>query len=132
MTGSNTPDQPVPQADMAAALMERLAEQLGSRVSASAVFGEPVTSDGITVIPVAEFGFGFAGGMGPEAGSANTGEGGGGAGARPRGYIEIKDGTATYKPLRVPWVNVAVPLAALMAGAVVPLLVRRLAKRRTR
>ncbi|MBD0742235.1 GerW family sporulation protein [Streptomyces sp. CBMA152] len=132
MTSSDTPDQPVPQADTAAALMERLAEQLGRRASVSAVFGEPVTSDGITVIPVAEIGFGFAGGTGPEAGAANTGQGGGGAGARPRGYIEIKDGTATYKPLRAPWVNVAVPLAALLAGTVVPLLVRRLAKRSPR
>ncbi|RLV08528.1 sporulation protein [Streptomyces griseocarneus] len=121
MTSSGIPDQ----ADTAAAPMERLAEQLGSRVSASAVFGEPVTSGGITVIPVAEIGFGFAG-------AANTGAGGGGAGARPRGYIELKDGTATYRPLRAPWVNVAVPLATLLAGTVVPLLVRRLAKRRPR
>ncbi|MGW5675340.1 hypothetical protein ACWEV4_09670 [Streptomyces sp. NPDC003860] len=58
--------------------------------------------------------------------------GGGGARARARGYIEIKDGAATYKPLRAPWVHVAVPLAALVAGAVAPVLVRRLAKRRGR
>ncbi|MEU7166336.1 sporulation protein [Streptomyces morookaense] len=132
MTGSDTPDQPVPQAEAAAALMERLAEQLGSRASVSAVFGEPVTSGGITVIPVAEFGFGFPGGTGTGTGAANTGEGRGGAGARARGYIEIKDGTAAYKPIRAPWANVAVPLAALLAGTVVPLLVRRLAKRRLR
>ncbi|MBX7551799.1 spore germination protein GerW family protein [Streptomyces sp. NPDC004232] len=132
MTSSDTPDQPVPQTDTAAALMKRLAEQLGSRASVSAVFGEPVTSDGITVIPVAEVGFGFAGGTGPEAGAANAGAGGGGGGARPRGYIEIKDGIATYKPLRASWASVAVPLAALLAGTVVPLLVRRLAKRRSR
>ncbi|GAA0392995.1 spore germination protein GerW family protein [Streptomyces luteireticuli] len=132
MTGPDIPNRPVPQADTAAVLMERLAEQLGSRASVSAVFGEPVTSGGITVIPVAEIAFGFAGGTGPEAGAANTGTGGGGAGARPRGYIEIKDGIAAYKPLRAPWVNAAVPLAALLAGSVVPLLVRRLAKRRPR
>ncbi|MFJ8544726.1 spore germination protein GerW family protein [Streptomyces sp. NPDC093586] len=129
MTSSATPDQPVPQADTAANPTERLVEQLGSRASVTAVFGEPVTSGGTTVIPVAETGFGFAGGTGPEAGGAHTGGGGGGVGARPRGYIEIKDGTATYKPLRAPWVDVAVPLAALLAGTVVPLLLRRLAKR---
>ncbi|GAA0447148.1 GerW family sporulation protein [Streptomyces stramineus] len=132
MTSSDTPDQSLPQADTAGALMGRLAEQLGSRASVAAVFGEPVTSGGITVIPVAEIAFGFAGGTGPEAGAADTGQGGGGAGARPRGYIEIKDGTATYKPLRASWADVAVPLAALLAGTVVPLLVRRLAKRRPR
>ncbi|MCK7622359.1 sporulation protein [Streptomyces sp. RS10V-4] len=129
MTGSNTPDQPVPQTDAAAPLREGLAQRLGARASVSAVFGEPVTGDGITVIPVAEIGFGFAGGVDPGTGAAPTG-GAGGGGARPRGYIEIKDGTATYKPLRAPWTNVAVPLAALLAGTVVPLLVRRLAQRR--
>ncbi|MEU9608875.1 GerW family sporulation protein [Streptomyces sp. NPDC017979] len=129
MASSDIPARVEPQADPAAALMERLTEQLG-RASVSAVFGEPVTSDGVTVIPVAEVGFGFAGGTGPEAGAANNC--GGGAGARARGYIEIRDGIATYKPLRAPWVNVAVPLAALLAGAVAPLLVRRLAKRRAR
>ncbi|UBI39129.1 MULTISPECIES: GerW family sporulation protein [Streptomyces] len=97
MSSSDTPDQPVPQADTAAALMKRLAEQLGGRGSATAVFGTPVTSGGTTVIPVAEIAFGFAGGTGPEAGAAHTG--GGGIGARPRGYIEIKGGTAAYKPL---------------------------------
>ncbi|MFJ2203233.1 hypothetical protein [Streptomyces violaceusniger] len=47
---------------------------------------------------VAEVGFG--GGVRPEVGAAKTGEGGGGA--RPCGFIEIEDGTATYKPLRAP------------------------------
>ncbi|MER5780945.1 spore germination protein GerW family protein [Streptomyces mobaraensis] len=131
MSSSDTPDQPVPQADTAAAaLMERLTERLGSRASAAAVFGTPVTGGGITVIPVAEIAFGFAGGTGSEAGAAHTG--GGGVGARPRGYIEIKDGTAAYRPLRSPWVDVAIPLAAALAGTVMPLLVRRLAKRRPR
>ncbi|EMF02326.1 sporulation protein [Streptomyces mobaraensis NBRC 13819 = DSM 40847] len=131
MSSSDTPDQPVPQADAAAAaLMGRLTEQLGSRASVTAVFGTPVTSDGITVIPVAEVAFGFAGGTGTGAGAAHTG--GGGVGTRPRGYIEIKDGTAAYRPLRSPWVNVAIPLAAALAGTAAPLLVRRLAKHRPR
>ncbi|MEU5979652.1 spore germination protein GerW family protein [Streptomyces sp. NPDC047315] len=130
MASSDIPDQVAPQPDKVAALMERLTEQL-AKSSASAVFGEPVTSDGTTVIPVAEVGFGFAGGSGPEAGAANT-HGGGGAGARARGFIEIRDGVATYKPLRAPWANVAVPLATLLAGAAASLLVRRLATRRSR
>lgn len=129
MPRSDTPRLPVPQAGTADALMERLSEQFGSRASVTAVFGEPVTSGGTTVIPVAEIAFGFAGGAGPEAGAADAGAGGGGARARPRGYIEIKDGNATYKPLRAPWVTIAAPFAAFLAGSVAPLLVRRLAKR---
>ncbi|MGW2602001.1 spore germination protein GerW family protein [Streptomyces klenkii] len=123
-----------------AALLERLADELGSRISKTIVYGEPVTTEGITVIPVAEvgigfgfgFGFGFGGGAGRKAGAAMNSEGGGGGGvmARPRGFIEIKDGTATYKPLRNPWVDVAIPIAALLAGTAVPLIARRLTKQR--
>ncbi|MCX5387823.1 spore germination protein GerW family protein [Streptomyces sp. NBC_00083] len=138
MTSSAVPDQPAPQDDPAAALMDRLAGRIGGGASASAVFGAPVTAHGITVVPVAEIAFGFAGatgsgtGAGVGGGAAGTGHGGGGAGARPCGFIEIKDGTATYRSLPAPWTRVAVPLAALAAGTVVPLLVRRLAGRRGR
>ncbi|WP_329619112.1 sporulation protein [Streptomyces sp. NBC_01255] len=112
MTGSDTPDRPVPQA--------------------SAVFGEPVTSGGVTVIPVAGSASPGARAPRPQPSEPAPAKEGGGAGARPRGHIEIKDGTATYRPFRAPWVKAAVPLAALLAGAVAPLLVRRLARRRPR
>ncbi|WP_282700560.1 spore germination protein GerW family protein [Streptomyces sp. CC219B] len=125
-------DAPTPSdataAQASATLLERLADKLGARASVTTVFGEPVTSGGVTVIPVADVGFGFGGGAGREIGAVKSGEGGGGgggAGARARGFIEIKDGTATYKPLRDPWVDVVVPVAALLAGAVLPRLVRR-------
>ncbi|MEV5568256.1 sporulation protein [Streptomyces sp. NPDC052196] len=134
MTSADTPHQSLqpapPQAGTGAAPMERLAQQLGGRAAASAVCGEPVTVDGMTLIPVTDIGFAFAGATGSDA--ARVGEGGGGGGARLRGYIQIKDGAATYKPVRASWVNVAVPLAALLAGALVPTLVRRLTGRRPR
>ncbi|WP_409467423.1 spore germination protein GerW family protein [Streptomyces sp. HC307] len=140
MTTSDDTAQSVPLADMTAAhasvtLLERLADKLGGRASVTAVYGEPVVSEGITVIPVAEVGFGFGGGAGREVGKDKTGEGGGGgggAGARPIGFIEIKEGTATYKSLRDPWADVVLPLAALLVGTVLPRLARRLAKRRIR
>ncbi|WKU42863.1 spore germination protein GerW family protein [Streptomyces sp. VNUA116] len=133
-TARPVPDENTPAAHVSAALLERLAGELGSRASKTIVYGEPVTTDGITVIPVAEvgIGFGFGGGAARTVGAATTGEGGGGGGvmARPRGFIEIKGGTAAYRPLRNPWVDVALPVAALLAGTAVPLLVRRLTKRR--
>lgn len=140
MTSPDSETPPVPLADMTAAhasvtLLKRLADKLGGRASVTAVYGEPVVSEGITVIPVAEVGFGFGGGAGREVGKDKTGEGGGGgggAGARPVGFIEIKDGTATYKPLRDPWVDAVLPLAALLVGAAVPRLARRLTKHRIR
>ncbi|MGW6906689.1 spore germination protein GerW family protein [Streptomyces sp. NPDC054940] len=146
MTAPENESAPVPTgdkervalADMTAAhasvtLLERLADKLGGRASVTAVYGEPITADGVTVIPVAEVGFGFGGGAGREVGATKTGEGGGGgggAGAKPLGYIEIRDGTATYKPIRDPWSDVVLPLAALVIGGAMPKILRSLRRRR--
>jgi uncharacterized spore protein YtfJ len=114
-------------------LLERLAEKLGSKASVSAVFGEPVVCDGITIIPVAKVGFGFGAGAGrgkKNAEIAQGGGGGGGASAAPMGYIEIKGGSAVFKPIRDPLVDVFVPLAALIAGSAAPRIVRALIRLR--
>ncbi|MEU7663954.1 spore germination protein GerW family protein [Streptomyces lincolnensis] len=103
-----------------ATLLERLAEKLGGQASAAVVYGEPVTAHGATVIPVARVSVGFGGGVGHPDGDGATGTGGGGADARPVGYIEIRDGFTAYRPIRDPWVDVMVPLAALAVGALLP------------
>ncbi|WP_078964883.1 GerW family sporulation protein [Streptomyces aureocirculatus] len=132
---AQSPDAPQAGASAAqaaaVALMERLANELKGPSSA-VVYGEPVTEGGVTVVPVAEVGFGFGGSAGPATGTGEDGAGivGGGVKARPRGFIEIKNGTATYRPLRNPWLDAALPLAALAAGAALPGLVRRVARRR--
>ena len=116
-----------------ARLLEGLAERLGGRASISAVFGEPVTREGVTVIPVAKVGFGFGGGTTRWTGRDRTGEGGGGGGgseARPLGFIELRDGTATYHRIRDPWVDVVAPLATVFLGATAPLLAGLLNGRR--
>ncbi|MCC3652647.1 sporulation protein [Streptomyces sp. S07_1.15] len=140
MTGPGNETSParLPDADASAAhasitLLERLADKLGGRATVTAVYGEPITADGVTVIPVAKVAFGFGGGAGREAGAAKNGDGGGGGGgveARPLGYIEIRDGTATYKPIRDPWSDVVLPLAALAVGGALPKIFRSLRRRR--
>ncbi|MFJ7290366.1 spore germination protein GerW family protein [Streptomyces collinus] len=113
-------------------LLERLADRLGGRASVTAVYGEPVIADGVTVIPVAKVAFGFGGGAGREVGSTKSGDGGGGGGgaeAKPLGYIEIRDGTATYKSIRDPWSDVVLPLAALVIGGAIPKILRSLRRR---
>ncbi|MFD7708671.1 spore germination protein GerW family protein [Streptomyces sp. NPDC059785] len=116
-----------------ARLLEGLARRLGGQASVSAVFGEPVTRDGVTVVPVARVGFGFGGGTGHSTGKDKSGEGGGGGGgadARPLGFIELADGAATYHPIRDPWADFVLPLAALLVGTAAPVLARALARRR--
>ena len=87
--------------------IERLAERIGARAQASAVFGEPVERGGVTVIPVAKATWGVGGGSGEKAGEHGLG-GGGGMAIAPLGYIEVRDEGAVFKPIRDP---------RLMAGA---------------
>ncbi|MEV3961528.1 spore germination protein GerW family protein [Nocardia sp. NPDC050193] len=123
------------QATVAARLLERLAEQLGGKASVGRAFGEPISAEGVTIVPVARTRFGFGGGTGGESGADKVGAGGGGAEVRPLGYIELRDGTAVYRPIRDPWVDVALPLVALLIGAMAPRALRawiRLRRKRTR
>jgi len=94
--------------------IESVARGIQQRLSAASVYGEPVTANGVTVIPVAKVAFGFGAGGGGGAGSkpasmdegamSATGEGGGGGGGGgggvvPVGYIEIANGTSRWVPL---------------------------------
>jgi uncharacterized spore protein YtfJ len=120
---------------LAARLLEGLAERFGGRACVSAVFGEPVTREGVTVIPVARAAFGFGGGTARGVRRNSSGEGGGGGGGaetRPLGFIELRDGRATYHRIRDPWTDVVAPLATLLLGTTAPLLARALTARRGR
>ncbi len=60
-------ERPAPvrdSADAAAALLERVVDRIGARASVTAVFGEPVVREKVTVVPVARIAFGFGGGAG--------------------------------------------------------------------
>lgn len=98
-------------------VIEDLARKIQERFSVRTVYGDPITANGITIVPVARVAFGFGGGGGsgrggsPEGdgGSAEGafGEGGGGGGGgggvvRPVGYIEITDGSSRWVPLERP------------------------------
>ncbi|MFE9320823.1 GerW family sporulation protein [Nocardia sp. NPDC052278] len=105
-------------AAISAALPRHGVDSLGERARAAAVFGEPVTAGGITVIPVAQARFGFG-----RTGSSDGAEGGG-ADVRPLGYIEIRDGTARYRPIGNQWSRAVAPLIALASGLSVAGIIR--------
>ncbi|MFE0104932.1 GerW family sporulation protein [Streptomyces sp. NPDC059009] len=129
MTASeNAPLQARTSDHVPAVLLEQLADTLGRRTPGTVVFGEPVVSQDVTVIPVARIGFGFGGSTGQEARHERMdGVVGGGLEAKPLGFIEIKEGRTRYKPIRSPWVTTLAPLTGgLLAGAAV---LRYLARR---
>ncbi len=64
--------------------LAELAETIGKKANATAVFGSPIVDSGTTVIPVASARFGLAGGDGFIAKGV-----GGGMTARPLGFIVI-------------------------------------------
>ncbi len=104
-------------------IVERLASKLGMHAGASAVFGDPVERDGVTVIPVAKVRWGFGGGSGRgiEEGSENgeIGEGSGGGGgvmASPLGFIEIREGRADFRRATDPTAAVPVIIASGIAA----------------
>jgi len=98
----------------------KLVESLGGTASAQAVFGAAVEKDGVTIVPVARvrYGVGGGGGRGPgrkkkrdASDREQVGYGhGGGVQAVPVGYIELRDGQASYKRIADP----ARPLAMLL------------------
>jgi uncharacterized spore protein YtfJ len=119
---------------LAAELMERLATKLGATTSVSAAFGAPIERQGVTIIPVARVALGFGAGIGRGRKPTETGEGGGGGGGAstiPLGYIEIRDGTAAFKPIRDPVRDVGFPLALVLAVSA-PRVIRALLRRSRR
>ena len=65
------------------------------------IYGEAVTANGRTVIPVAKVSYGFGMGSGPrkEGDPERPGGGGGGLKGRPVGYIEITEGQTRFVPI---------------------------------
>jgi uncharacterized spore protein YtfJ len=86
------------------ALLQSLKESILSQASVKAIYGEPISAHGKTVIPVAKimYGYGAGAGTGGVGDSSARGEGGGGGGgvrAVPVGVIEISDEQTCFVPI---------------------------------
>jgi uncharacterized spore protein YtfJ len=104
-------------------IVQRLADVLGAKSSASAAYGPAIERDGVTVIPVAKVRWGFGGGGGTGSAVEKLGAGGsGGAGGTlvtPIGYIAIQNGSAEFRRIKEPippWMLPPVLLAGTLAG----------------
>jgi len=100
----------------------RLAETIGSRANADAVFGEPVSSNGTTVIPVARARWGVGGGGGEGARHANEhGHGFGGGGGmlvQPVGYLVIREGAVEYHEIQRTLRLLTAAIVGMVVGAI--------------
>ena len=93
-----------------------------------AVFGEPVSADGRTIIPVAKITYGFGGGGGmnrmsprnPEGNQGGQEGGGGGGGVRavPVGVIEVSGQGTQFIPISDRRKLAATALGGMMFGMI--------------
>ena len=86
------------------ALLQSLKDSIVGQAGVKTIFGEPISAQGKTVIPVAKviYGYGGGAGTGGVGNSSAQGEGGGGgAGVRaiPVGVIEVSDRQTRFIPI---------------------------------
>jgi uncharacterized spore protein YtfJ len=86
------------------ALLQSLRDSILGQAGVKAVYGEPISAQGKTVIPVAKltYGYGAGAGTGGVGNSSAQGEGGGGgAGVRaiPVGVIEVSQEQTRFIPI---------------------------------
>jgi uncharacterized spore protein YtfJ len=96
--------------------LERIVEKLGVHARSASAYSEPISKDGVTIVPVAKVRWGFGGGGGTKEGAQQGGGGGGGMRVTPVGYIELKDGHSEFKPIRDAASLVPIILAGGAAG----------------
>ena len=78
--------------------VEHLIERIQDSASVERVYGDPITAEGRTLVPVARVAYGFGGGFGSGDGDED-GEGGGvggGVDARPLGVLEVTDAETRF------------------------------------
>jgi len=86
------------------ALLQSLKDSILSQASVKAIYGDPITAHGKTVIPVAKIIYGYGagagtGGVGDSSARGEVGGGGGGVRAMPVGVIEVSDQQTRFVPI---------------------------------
>jgi uncharacterized spore protein YtfJ len=114
----------------ALALLQSLKESVLSQASVKSIYGEPISAQGKTVIPVAKimYGYGAGAGTGGMEDTSARGEGGGGGGgvrAIPVGVVEISDQQTRFVPIH----DRKRMAGAVVAGALLGMLLSRRIRR---
>jgi uncharacterized spore protein YtfJ len=98
-------------------MFEQVFQSIVDHGGAKTVYGEPVTMDGKTILPVAKIRYGFGGGSGHKGDHEHEGGGGGGGlFAKPVGVIEITPTQTRFIPISSNWTLVAAVALGVCAG----------------
>jgi uncharacterized spore protein YtfJ len=86
------------------ALLQSLKEGILGQASVKTIYGEPISANGKTIIPVAKvmYGYGAGAGTGGVGDSSARGEGGGGGGGVrvvPLGVVEVSEQETRFVPI---------------------------------
>lgn len=101
-----------------------LSEKVPGALGLSTVYGDPVTVDGTTLIPVAVTSYGFGAGEG--APGATEGSGGGGGGSSwPVGAYISRGGNMRFEPNLITLLVVGIPFVCV-AGRTLARIIRAL------
>ena len=102
---------------------EGIQQVLSSSAHVRTVFGDPISAEGKTIIPVARVRYGFGGGMGSgptrSGDEQRLGEGGGGGGgviAQPVGVVEVSAAGTRFIPVHSRKRMIGVAMAGFIAG----------------
>ena len=84
--------------------LEEVFTSIVDRASAKLVYGDPVTAEGKTILPVAKIRYGFGGGSGRKHTEGQLGGGGGGGlVAKPVGVVEVTQSQTRFIPVMSGW-----------------------------
>ena len=102
---------------------ENMQQVISSSANVKTVFGDPISAEGKTIIPVARVRYGFGGGMGTgptrSTDEQRIGQGGGGGGgvmAHPVGVVEVSASGTRFVPVHSQKRLVLVAFAGFIAG----------------
>ena len=89
--------------------LEEVFKSIVDHAGTKIIFGEPVTVEGKTILPVGRVRYGFGGGSGRKGnGEQHGGGGGGGLVAKPVGVVEITQSETRFIPISSKWSLIAV------------------------
>ena len=104
-------------------ILQEAMSKVREMVDANTIVGQPIVSDGVTLIPISKGSFGFGGGGGdyaPKNGTEKNLTTGLGAGVKitPVAFLVVKEGTVRVLPVAVPAATTLDRLVEMVPDAV--------------